>query len=32
MEKADLITIATSPFFISQELAIITLKELFLIK
>ena len=29
MEKADLITIATSPFFINQELAIKVLKELF---
>ena len=29
MEKADLITIATSPFFIDQELALKVLKELF---
>jgi len=29
MEKADLITIATSPFFIDQQLALKVLKELF---
>jgi len=32
MEKADLITIATSPFFIDQKLAIKVLKELFMVK
>jgi hypothetical protein len=32
MEKADLITIATSPFFIDQKLGIKVLKELFMVK
>ena len=32
MEKANLITIATSPFFIDQDLAIKVLKDLFMVK
>jgi hypothetical protein len=29
IEKADFVTIATSPFFIDQELAIKVIKEIF---